>query len=232
MRRACWLLLFVVGCAVPQARVTVERGAEPEPAPSPAVEVDHLGRAAELLDAGDQDGALAQLAAYVKARPDAVMIRAYLAELHFKNGRWDKAKAHFLRFTRDAAGMSGAAGKHLTHCHTRLTEIAAANDDAFGEQLHRGIGLVLLVRQWDAETEHEDADLDANTETTLVRAAGTLKVARELDAKDPRVHLYLSEAFARLGQHSSARSSLNVAKGLLPDPTLSADELRRIRAAE
>jgi Tfp pilus assembly protein PilF len=225
MRRTTFMLIFAVGCAAPQARTTVERGAEPEP----AAEMDHLGRAAELLDSGDSAGALAQLTAHVKARPDAVMIRAYLAELHFKQGQPDKAKTHFTRFTRDAAGMGAAAGKHLTHCHTRLMEIATANDDAFGEQLHRGIGLVLLVRQWDAEPDAEDAGL---TETTLVRAAAALKIARELDAKDPRVHLYLSEAFGRLGQHSAARSALNAAKELLPDPTLNADELRRIRAAE
>lgn len=227
MRRTSWLLLFTVGCAAPQARVTVERGAEPEA--TAAIEVDHLGRAAELLDAGDKDGALMHLTAHVKARPDAVMIRAYLAELHFKHGQPEKAKAHFERFTRDAAGMGGAAGKHLTHCHTRLMEIATANDDAFGEQLHRGIGLLLLVRQWDSEPDAEDAGL---TESTLVRAAASLKIARELDAKDPRVHLYLSEAFARLGQHSAARSAMSAAKELLPDPSLNADELRRVRAAE
>ena len=145
MRRSVCLLVFAVGCAAPQARitapqarVTVERGAEPEAAPVPSAEVDHLGRAAELLEAGDQDGALAQLTAHVTARPDAVMIRAYLAELHFKHGQPDRAKAHFERFTRDAAGMNGAAGKHLAHCHTRLMEIATANEDAFAEHLHRG----------------------------------------------------------------------------------------------
>lgn len=228
MRRATWLLIFAVGCAAPQSRVTVARGAEPEP----AAEVDNLGRAAELLDGGDHDGALAQLTAHVKARPDAVMIRAYLAELHFKHGQPDQAKAHFTRFTRDAAGMGGAAGKHLTHCHTRLMEIATANDDAFGEQLHRGIGLVLLVRQWDSEPVASATEVDPLTETTLVRAAGALKAARELDAKDPRVHLYLSEAFGRLGQHSAARSAMRMAKDLLPDASLNADELRRVRAAE
>lgn len=224
MRSARWLLLFAVGCAAPQARVVVERGAEPEPA-----EVDHLGRAAELLDAGDHAAALAQLTAHVKARPDAVMIRAYLAELHFKHGQPDKAKAHFERFVRDAADLGGTAGQHRAHGHTRLMEIAAANDDAFGEHLHRGIGLVLLVRQWDTEPDADDAGL---TESTLVRAAGALKVARELDAKDVRAHLYLSEALARLGQHSAARAALRTAKDLLPDPALSADERRRVRAAE
>ncbi len=234
MRRTAWTLLTatVAGCAAPQAlrptepAVVVARGAEPTPA-----EVDHLGRAAEYLDKGDDGGAVPHLTAHVAAYPNAVMVRAYLAELHFKLGQVEKAKPHFARFVRDAAGMTGAAGKHLTHGHTRLMEIAALGDDAFAEQLHRGIGLVLLVRQWDAEPEASEAELDELTETTLVRAAGALKIARELDASDARVHLYLAEAWGRLGQHSAARAARATAKQLLPDAGLNADERARLRAA-
>jgi len=240
MRRAAWTLLTatVAGCAAPQAfrptepAVVVARGAEPTPA-----EVDHLGRAAEFLDKGDDGGAVPHLTAHVTAYPNAVMVRAYLAELHYKLGQVEKAKPHFARFVRDAAGMNGAAGKHLTHGHTRLMEIAALGDDAFAEQFHRGIGLVLLVRQWDAESEasatgkgSDAADLDELTETTLVRAAGALKVARELDPTDARVHLYLAEAWGRLGQHSAARAARATAKQLLPDAGLNADERARLRA--
>lgn len=237
MRRAALLLLTgtVAGCTAPQVRPpsapaveAVARGADPEP----TAEVDHLGRAAELLDKGDTAAAVPHLTAHVRAYPDAVMIRAYLAESHFKLGELAKARPHFVRFVRDAAGMKGPAGNHLTHCHTRLMEIAAAEDDAFGEHLHRGIGLVLLVRQWDADPQPDAPELDELTETTLVRAAGALKIAREIDAKDPRVHLYLSEVWGRLGQHSAARAAMKTAKALLPDAGLNADELRRVRAAE
>jgi Tfp pilus assembly protein PilF len=239
MRRAAWTLLTatVAGCAAPQAirltepAVEVARGAEPEPAAAP--EVDHLGRAAGYLDRGDNAGAVPHLTAHVKAFPDAVMIRAYLAELHYKLGEVGKAKPHFARFVRDAAGMGGAAGRHLTHCHTRLMEIAALADDAFAEHFHRGVGLVLLVRQWDADAEPDaTAALDELTETTLVRAAAALTAARELDGTDPRVHLYLAEARGRLGQHSAAAAALRAAKELRPDFGLNADERARLRAAE
>jgi Tfp pilus assembly protein PilF len=236
MRRAAWTLLTATaaGCAAPHAirssepAVVVARGAEPE-----AAEADHFTRAAECLDRGDDAGAVTHLTAHVKAYPDAVMIRAHLAELHFKLGEAGKAQPHFARFVRDAAGMSGAAGRHLVHGHTRLMEIAAAGDDAFAEQFHRAVGLVLLVRQWDAEPATDGtpkAELDALTETTLVRAAGSLKIAKELAPADPRVHLYLAEVWGRLGQHSAARAAMTTAEQLLPDADLNADERARLRA--
>jgi tetratricopeptide (TPR) repeat protein len=164
--------------------------------------------------------------------PDAVMIRAYLADLHFKLGEVVKAKQQYTRYVHDAAGMAGTAGKHLVHGHTRLMHIAAAGEDAFAESFHRGVGLVLLVRQWDAEAAAGTAELDALTESTLVRAAEALKVAREVEPNDPRVLVYLAEIWGRLGQPSAARAALRTAKELLPEATLNSDERARLRATE
>jgi len=233
MRRTAWTLLTatVAGCAAPQVAkppdaVVVARGAEPE------AEVDHMARAGACLDAGDSAGAVPHLTAHLAAYPDAVMIRAYLADLHFKLGEVGKAKRHYARYVRDAAGMNGTAGKHLVHGHTRLMHIAASQEDAFAESLHRGIGLVLLVRQWDAEAAPGAPELDPLTETTLVRAAAALKVAREVDPRDPRVQVYLAEVWGRLGQPSAARAAIRTAKELLPDAALNADERARVLRME
>lgn len=233
MRRTAMTLLTatVAGCAAPQRAkspdpVVVARGAEPE------AEVDHMARAGACLEAGDDAGAVPHLAAHLAAYPDAVRIRAYLADLHFKLGEVDQAKRQYARYVRDAAGMSGTAGRHLVHGHTRLMHIAAAREDAFAEALHRGVGLVLLVRQWDAEAAPGTPGLDALTESTLVRAAAALKAAREVNARDPRVHVYLAEVWGRLGQPSAARAAIRTAKGLLPDAALNADERARLARME
>jgi thioredoxin-like negative regulator of GroEL len=78
-----------------------ERGATPEPATSAvalvsaAPEADHLALAADRLERGDDTGALPHLSAHVEAHPDAVMIRAYLAELLVRTGKPDEARCQF-----------------------------------------------------------------------------------------------------------------------------------------
>jgi tetratricopeptide (TPR) repeat protein len=188
---------------------------------APPTDDDHLAKAAACLDRGDEPAALPHLVAHVQARPDAVMIRAYLAELLLKLGREDESRRHFERYTRDAAGLTGQPQRHLVHCHTRLMEIAERRNDPFGESLHRGIGLVLLVRQWDAEP---DPGAPGLTEQTLTKAAVALREARTRKPSDPRVHLYAAEVYWRLGQPSAARAAARLAKALLPDPWVTDDE--------
>ena len=113
----------------------------------------------------------------------------------WKTGNAAESKQHFEQFTREAAGVSAPARKHLIHVHTRLMELAGQSDDAFGENLHRGIGLVLLVKQWRESPEPSDAALN---ERTLVQAARSLKLADADRPDDARVWFYLAEAWAEL----------------------------------
>jgi predicted Zn-dependent protease len=229
MRRLAYILtasaVLLGGCVAtfttttPVGTLTV-RGATPE------ADADHLAKAAACIDRGDETAAVPHLSAHVTAQPDAVMIRAYLAELLLKLGRLDESRRHFERYTHDAAGMSGQPGQHLVHCHTRLMEIAGKQDDTFRESLHRGIGLVLLVRQWDAEPS--DTTAEDVTTPTLAKAAAALREARAARPTDPRPLVYLAEVYARQGQPSAARSAARRAASLLPDAGLTDAERTHI----
>ena len=203
---------------------------DPIPVTEPVVEKDHLALAAERLDRGDDAAALPHLKAHVKAHPDAVMIRAYLAELHLKLGNAPAARTEFERVVADAQGAPpGPARRHLVHCHTRLMEIAQADDDAFAEHLHRGIGLLLLVQQWESDPERRD---DVASEQTLSKAAAALRKAKDDRPADARVNLYLADVYDRLGSASAAKAARRAAKAALPDGSLTAWERERLRESE
>jgi Tfp pilus assembly protein PilF len=228
MRRAAVILsagvALAAGCVTqpvePPAADSVARAAPPAP-----VEPDHLALAASCIDRGDEPAAVRHLTAHVKTRPDAVMIRAYLAELLLKCGRPAEARAEFERFTRDAAGQDGPPQKHLVHCHTRLMEIGEQTGDRYAEHLHRGVALLLLVRQWEAESAGEREMI----EPTLAKAAAALRQAAEVWPTHPRPRVYLAEVYDRLGQPSAARSQARRAMNTLPDPSLTAEELDAVR---
>lgn len=193
----------------------------------PAPAADALSRAADCLDRGDEAGALPHLRAHLDAHPDALMIRAHLAELLLKRGDLTEARGQFERFVADAQLTAGPANAHLIHCHARLMAIAEETGDAYRESLHRGIGLVLLVRRWDADPDRRD---EAAAEQTLAKAAAALRAAAAERPGDPRAHLYLSEAYARLGQPSAARAARRAARAGLPDPAVTPDEREQIAA--
>jgi Tfp pilus assembly protein PilF len=229
MRRAAVILTAGValagGCVTQPVEPTTVRAAPPEP-----VEADHLALAAACIDRGDEPAAVTHLSAHVKTRPDAVMIRAYLAELLLKCGRPADARAQFERFTRDAAGQDGKPRQHLVHCHTRLMEIAERDGDRYAEHLHRGIALLLLVRQWEGESRSPSPRATPELiEPTLAKAAAALRQAAEKRPTHPRPRVYLAEVYDRLGQPSAARSQAKRVAGMLPDPSLTADEVNTVR---
>ncbi len=229
MRRAAVILTagvaLAAGCVTRPVEPTTVRAAPPEPA-----EPDHLALAASCIDRGDEPAAVTHLSAHVKARPDAVMIRAYLAELLLKCGRPADARTQFERFTRDAAGQDGKPRTHLVHCHTRLMEIAEQGGDRYAEHLHRGIALVLLVRQWEGESRSPSPRATPELiEPTLAKAAAALRQAAEVRPTHPRPRVYLSEVYDRLGQPSAARSQAKRAVSTLPDASLTAEELDAAR---
>ncbi len=215
----CWAIIGCRSTVVSQSS-PIARGA------TPADEADHLRLAAEHLDRADEIGAVPHLKAHLRQQPDAIMVRAYLGELLLKTGDVAESKRHFEQFTREAAGVSAPARKHLVHVHTRLMELAGQSDDAFGENLHRGIGLVLLVKQWRESPEPSDAAL---SERTLVQAARALKLADAEKPDDARVWFYLAEAWAELGQSAPARSAIQRVMHCQPEWTLNADELEQLR---
>jgi|GEM_PF-1840500 len=228
MRRVAVALL--IGCwATVGCRSTTVSRSSPEPVArgaTPKDDGDHLRIAAEHLDRADELGAVPHLKAHLRQQPDALMVRAYLGELLLKTGNPAESKLHFEQFTREAAGASGPAQKHLVHVHTRLMELAGRSDDAFGEQLHRGIGLVLLVRQWAESGSDADAAL---TERTLVQAMQALKRADAETPGDARVWLYLAEAYSALDQPSAARGALRKARRGQPGWTLNSHERQRLQ---
>jgi tetratricopeptide (TPR) repeat protein len=193
--------------------------------PVAAVTVDSLTRAAECLDRGDNAGALPHLRAHVRAHPGAVMIRAHLAEVLYRLGKADEARTQFERVVADAQPLSGGARKLLVHWHTRIMEIAQAANDDYAENLNRGIGLVLLVRRWDAEPGRRD---EAAAERTLVKALAALRAAREARPDDARANLYIADALERLGQVSAARAARHAARAALPDASVTDTERERM----
>jgi thioredoxin-like negative regulator of GroEL len=222
---ACGLLL--TGCAsTPGERLPP--AVEPEVliarAAPPADVADHLARAAACVDRGDEPAAVPHLVAHLNARPDAVMIRAYLAELFLRTGKPVNARHEFERFARQASGMYGEAGRHLVHAHTRLMEIAADANDAFAEHLHRGIALVLMVRRWESEPQADDGQL---AEATLVKAGRELRQAERRKPTDPRANVYLAEVYGRLGQLTAARTAAR--RVTLPDVSLTESERESLR---
>jgi thioredoxin-like negative regulator of GroEL len=228
MRRlaVCVCVLLVAGCAgTPEERlpsavepeVRIARAAPPEVA-------DHLARAAACVERGDEPAAVPHLVAHLNARPEAVMIRAYLAELLLRTGKSADARREFEQFARQASGMSGEASRHLVHAHTRLMEIAAEDNDPFGEHLHRGIALVLMVRRWEGEPAADGGQL---AEATLAKAGRELRQAERRKPTDPRANVYLAEVYGRLGQATAARTAAG--RVTLPDASLTRSESEALR---
>ena len=67
-----------------------------------AAATDHLARAAESLQRGDQLAAAGHLAKHVRSFPDQVMVRAHLAELLFREKQYAAATDQYERFIADA----------------------------------------------------------------------------------------------------------------------------------
>jgi len=220
MRRTGVILLIVLGvagCFAPFSWPADRREADPV-AGSPAPAIDPLTLAAECLDRGDESGAVPHLKAHVKAHPEAMVLRLHLAEVLRKLGRTSEAVNQFERFVRDAQESTGPANERLVQAHTRLMELA---EDDYTENLHRGIGLVLLVRKWTADPARRD---ETTSEQTLSKAVKALRVALENRPGDSRASIYLSEALNGLGQTSASRNAIRTAKAGLPDAAVTEAE--------
>lgn len=213
-----WLILLtfsLTGCQTllwPTPRAVEDGVFEPQ---------DDLALAAKCLDRGDEVGAMPYLAALVREHPEQVMFRAQLAELLYRLDRDDQARLHFERFVAAAQDLTGAPQKHLVHCHTRLMELACRGEQPADELFHQGAGLLALARQGLGE----GADLD---EAVLCQATKALERARDARPHDPRVRLYLGDAYARMGNRRAAEQEWKAAASEAMPGALTPAESRRL----
>ncbi|HXD87569.1 MAG TPA: hypothetical protein VN641_13815 [Urbifossiella sp.] len=180
------------------------------PTPSDVDDADEsLTLAGEAMARGDDATAATHFEIYVGQHPDQLMFRLHLADLQFKLQHLPEARYHYERFIAGAQSAPGSPKSHLVHCRTRLMEIAQQSDDHYGELLHRGIGLVLLTR---VSREAESAEPRAPREEILCTAIQALREAARLKVHDPRVQLYLAEAYDRSGNRSAAATARAAAR--------------------
>jgi hypothetical protein len=103
-------------------------------------------------------------------------------------------------------------------------EIAEAEEDDYGEHLHRGIGLYLLACQSEA-LEAEDG---LSVEGTLFKAIAELTLARLERPQEARPCWYLYAAWSRLAQHQPAARWLRTAEAAAALSYLTPSEKRQL----
>jgi predicted Zn-dependent protease len=182
---------------------------------------DPLTLAAECLQRGDEPGACTHLDLYVRRHPDQPAFRVQLAELLLKTGKPELARLHLERFAADAQDVAALRGQ-LVQCHTRLMELARDADDPFGEQFHRGVGLLRLVEQRGDELD------EPVREELLCKAMKSLAAAKELRPADARVRLYLADAYEQLGNGKGADSERAAARNAARPGSFTPAEQRRL----
>src|SRR5262245_52284736 len=113
-----WLILLPclsVSCTLPQGERPWQVSGPPVAAryaEAPGEALDGLSQAAMCIERGDTLGATEQLRRHLALHPEQIMIRAYLAELLFKLGKWADAQDQFDRFVCDAQLNDGPARQH------------------------------------------------------------------------------------------------------------------------
>jgi tetratricopeptide (TPR) repeat protein len=188
----------------------------------------HLSLAAAWLEKCDQSQACPHLETYVAARPENLMARSYFGELLLRQHRLPEARAQFARFDAEAQDQPEVATRQLIHCHSRLMEIAEAQEDEYAEHLHRGIGLYLLAR---VRGTLPDPEGELPTEGLLCSAAAELGQARQARPGEARPCWYLYEVWSRLGQRRPAVRWLREADAAAPFAFLTPAEQRALHLA-
>lgn len=217
------------GLAEPAAVVAAGAQEPPEPPGKPAEgdsAADHLTRAADCLDRGDDAGAAEHLGRHVAAYPDQFEFRARLADLLARLDRPAEAQAQLEAAAALAQDGPPAARDRLVRYHTRLMEMARARADDYAEHLHRGIGLFLVADRLAAE----DAG-SRDVERMLCKAAGALKGAQEKRPDDARPAWYLYRVWTRLDQPRPAERALRRAAAAAPFSDLTPAEARELAVA-
>lgn len=194
----------------------------------PQLARNFLSLAAAHVARGEDAEATRWLARYVEAQPDHHVIRLHYAELLLRLGKKPEGRAQLERFIADVQDRADLADAHLLDCHTRLLQLAEADDDEYGEHLNRGIGLYLLACQ----RSHLPDDADGpSAEALLCRAAAELGLARRRRPEEARPCWYLHAVWARLAQHYPATRCLRAAEAAAPFSYLTPAEQRDLRLA-
>jgi hypothetical protein len=182
-----------------------------EPKEEPAD--DPLMLFSESLKSGDKKAAANHLETYVRRHPDQVMFQLQLAELLVQTKCDNRARGHYEQFVASAQTSAEPVRRYLVHAHTRLMEIAQRTDDSFAELFHRGVGLLILVREQDRNPDRDDAFC----EEMLCKALRILNEAKEQRPGDPRVRIYLAEIQERMGNRRASMNERGAARnGVVP----------------
>jgi tetratricopeptide (TPR) repeat protein len=194
----------------------------------PAFAQARLSMAAAHLALGEEKEALPQLKAYLELRPEHFLIRMHYSELLYRLEQLEEAGPQLERVVRDMQEYPRLADEHLVGCHTRLMEIARDQGDAYGENLHRGIGLYLLARK---RAELGDERGRRTAEEMLCKAAAELTLARLRRPDEARPYWYLHGVWAQLAQRQPALKWLRRAEETAPFSAMTPSEKRDLYLA-
>jgi hypothetical protein len=234
---ACWLalLLAAVGCqtvlpaedtgksdqaaeqsqqAAPQVAKVEWTDAPAEQAPQAEADParSHLSEAASCLEKGDEEHACPHLARYLAAHPEHLVVRGHYAEVLMRLQRWQEARSEYERCAADAQALGEGGLRQQVHCHSRLMEIAEAQEEEYDEHLHRGIGLYLLARVQAAGPDEDGQD----PQSLLCKAAAELSLAHLERTDQAQPCWYLYQVWTRLGQRGPALRCLRQAEQAAP----------------
>lgn len=195
---------------------------------SPDFTRNYLSLAAAYLALGDRRRGCVNLAKYTRAHPDEIDIRSDYAELLAQMHRDPEARAEFEACIAAAQELGRSAYGQLVRCHRRVMEIAEAQQDAYAEHLHRGIGLFVLAQESAAAGA---ANAELSSEALFFKAAGELTLAREEKPDEARPSWYLYVIWSRLNQRQPAARCLNQAGAAAPFSYLTPLERRTLHLA-
>jgi hypothetical protein len=194
----------------------------------PAATRSHLSLASEALQQGDEAAACEHLGKYLAQRPEHNEVRLHYAELLLRHERQRDAKAQYTRFIAQAQERGDQTLDDRILCHSRLMDIAAAEDDEFGERYHRGLGMYLLSLE---RVKLGDISGALPVEALLCRAAGELTTAYRERPGEAQPCWYLCKVWSALGQQSAATRWLKRAEAAAPFSLLTPAEQRGLQLA-
>ncbi len=190
----------------------------------PVLVRNHLSLAAAYLALGQEVEAVAQLERYLRAQPSHFVVRAQYAEMLMRLDRSADARAQFERLEGDLQDLEAGAEQQLVRCHSRLMEIAEAEEDEYGLHLHRGIGLFCLARERASLPDGGEGEL--SSEGLFFQAASEFALARLARPDEARPCWYLYEVWSRLGRRQPATRWLRAAEAAAPFSRLTPAEQR------
>jgi tetratricopeptide (TPR) repeat protein len=194
----------------------------------PSMTCNFLSLGAAHLEAGQQEKAALYLARYVALHPEHLSVRTLYAELLLRLHQDQEARCQLERFIADAQDAGAEQESPIIHSHSRLMEIAEADEDPYEAHLNRGIGLYLLARRR-ADVDDPDGELPADG--LLWKAAQELSLAQSLRPREARPCWYLYSVWHGLARQQLARRWLRLSLENAPFSNLTPAEQRGLYQA-